>query len=123
RALLFNPFPARTPFATNVDERGGLSHDPCETVTVVAEAGGITYQKAFREFQQRLERVRLLAPVLPGEDAARRHHGSLKRILENIVNQVNRVAHPLIREAAGKIFVEAELEVHSRIKRPGRFFK
>src|SRR5262249_10812573 len=28
-----------------------------------------------------------------------------------------------IRNAAGKIFVEAELEVHSRIKRPGRFFE
>src|SRR5262249_26163463 len=123
RALLFDPFPARTPFAAHVDERGGFSHDPRETVAVVAEAGGITYQKAFRVFQQRLERVRVLASVLPGEDAAGRHHGFWKRIVEKIVNQVNPVAHPLIRDAAGKIFVEAELEVHSRIKRPGRFFE
>src|SRR5262249_44649870 len=26
--LLLDPFPARAPFAADVDERGGLSHDP-----------------------------------------------------------------------------------------------
>src|SRR5262252_3108083 len=52
RALLFNRFPARTPLAADVDERGGFPHDPCETVAVIAEAGGVTHQEAFGILQQ-----------------------------------------------------------------------
>src|SRR2546428_6102753 len=113
-SLLFDPFPARTPFASDVDERGVLSHDPRETVAVVAEAGGITDQEAFRVFEQRLECIRVLALILPGENSARRDHGFWKVIVEKVVNQIDPVAHPLIGDAAGKILVKAELEIDSR---------
>src|SRR5262245_58431697 len=53
--FLFYPFPARAPFASNIDECGVLSHDPAETVAVVAEAGRVTDQESLRIFQERLE--------------------------------------------------------------------
>src|SRR5262249_8680890 len=69
-ALLFNPFPARTSFAANIDERGGFSHDPRVTVAVIAKAGGVTHHKAFGIFQQRLKRIWILAPIFPAKDPA-----------------------------------------------------
>src|SRR5882672_6527921 len=68
--FLFNPFPARTPFASDVDERGVLSHDARETIAVIAETGSVADHEAFGVLQQRLERVGVLAPVLPNEDSA-----------------------------------------------------
>src|SRR5262245_40801582 len=68
-ALLFDVLPARASFAADVDECSGFSHDPREAIAVIAETCGITHQE-FWILEQRLERIRILASVLPGKDPA-----------------------------------------------------
>ena len=88
-----------------------FSHDAGEAVGIVAEAGGITHQESLRIFEQRLERIGIFASVLPGINAAVRHDGLREVIVQQVVNHVDAVAHPLVGDAAGEIFVEAEFEI------------
>ena len=118
--FLFNAFPTRTSFASDVDQGRRFPHDPREAVAIVAEARGVAHQATFRILQQRLEGVRILAPVFPGEDAAVSDHRPGERVIQKVVDQVDTVAHPLIGDAAGEIFVEAEFEIHPGIEGPIR---
>ena len=102
-------------------QRRLLAHDAREAVAIVAEAGGVAHQKSLRDIQQRLERVRILAAVMPGEDAAMRHHRARKVVVHEVVDQVDSVAHPLVGDAAREVLVQAEFEVQPRVEGPIRF--
>src|SRR5439155_5105804 len=118
--FLLDQFPSRAAFAADVDQRRLLAHVAREAVAVIAEAGGVADQKPLWIFEQRLESVRIFAPIRPGEDTAVSHHRAWELVLEEKVRQVDAVAHPLVGDAAGKIFVQAELEILPRIERPIR---
>src|SRR6266542_2432900 len=62
-----HPHPTRTSFSTNVIQGACLSHNSHETVTAATETRGVADHKAFGILEQRLERVRILTTVVPGE--------------------------------------------------------
>ena len=98
-----------------------LAHDAREAVAIVAEAGGVADQKSFGIFQQRLERVGIFAAVVPGEDCRRAPPPTAGScVVQEVVHQVDAVAHPLVGDAAGEFFVQAEFEIELRIERTVR---
>ena len=74
RPFLFDQLITRTALAADVDQTRFLSHVARKTGGVIAKAGRITYQKALRILEQRLERIGRLTPVFPGENASVRHN-------------------------------------------------
>ena len=92
---------------------------PREAVAVVAKAGGVTHQEAFRIFQVASGKYPGFHALISGKDPARVGLRILAaKVEKEIVDQVNTVAHPLIRNAAGKILIQPEFKVHPRVKRP-----
>src|SRR5262249_45353646 len=84
-ALFLDDLPAWIALAADVDERRFLAHNAREAVAVVTEAGCITRQKSLRILEQRVERVGILALVVPGEYAAVRHHRTRRSLVHEVM--------------------------------------
>src|SRR5450631_3305996 len=54
---------------------------------------------------------------MPGKDSAVCSYGVWERFVHEEVAQVDPMAHPLVRDAAGEFFVKAEFEIELRIER------
>ena len=119
-ALLLDELVARAALAADVHERRLLAHVAREAGRVVAEARRVAHEEALRVLEQGLEGVGVLAPVVPGEDAAVRHHRAREAVAHEPVHEVDAVAHPLVGDAAREVLVEAELEVEAGIEGPVR---
>ena len=115
-AFLFHQLPPLAALASDIDQRGLLAHDAREAVAIVAEAGGIADQEPFRILQQRVESIRILAPVGPRKDAAVRDHRSREVFIHKPMGQINSVAHPLVGNAAGEFLVQPEFEIQAGIE-------
>src|SRR2546429_6923313 len=120
-ALLFHDLPARAALTSRVDHRSILSHDPSKARRVVAKTRRIAHQEAVRVSEKCLEGIRILPAVMPGKNAAVCDDGGWVVDVHEEVAEVNAVAHPLVRNAAGKLSVEAKLEIELRIEGPERF--
>src|SRR5207253_2886778 len=101
--------PARAALTSRVDHRSILSHDPSKARRVVAKTRRIAHQEAVRVSEKCLEGIRILPAVMPGKNAAVCDDGVWVVDVHEEVAEVNAVAHPLVRNAAGKLFVEAKL--------------
>src|SRR5205809_1071739 len=104
--LLLDPLPARTAFTAHVNKGCLLSHNAREAIRIVAEAGGIADQETFGILQKGLERIWILAPVMPGKNTAVSYHRCREIIIQEIMDQVDPMAHPLVGNAAGKILIK-----------------
>src|SRR5215469_2938432 len=117
-ALFFHHLPARAPFSSYVDHRGLLAHDPREAGRVVAKAGRVTREEAVRISEKRLEGIRILPSVVPCKNAAIRDDGMRKTHVHEVMAKVDAMAHPLVSDAARKLFVETKFKMKLRIERP-----
>ena len=115
-SLFLDHLPARTAFAADVDERRLLSHDPGEAVASRCRSSWSSSTRNDRVFDQRLERVGVLAAVVPGEDAAVRHDRAGRLIVHEEVHEIDAVAHPLVGDPARELLVQPELEVQLRVE-------
>src|SRR6266705_1892475 len=68
-----------------------------------------------------MEGIWVLPAVMPGKNAAICHHRLRKALIHEIVAKVNAMAHPLVRDADGKLLVETKFKVKLGIERPERF--
>ena len=93
-----------------------LAHDPGEAVASRCRSSWSSSTRKRRVLDERLERVGVLAAVVPGEDAAVRHDRARRLIVHEEVHEIDAVAHPLVGDAARELPVEAELEVQLRIE-------
>src|SRR5207249_7482114 len=59
----------------------------------------------------------VFASVLPGKNAAICHDRLRKVLVHEVLTEVNAMAHPLVRDAAGKLLVETKFKVKLGIKR------
>src|SRR5882762_2154929 len=57
---------------------------------------------------------------MPGKNTAIRHDRFRKAFAHEVVAEVDTMAHPLVRDAAGKLLVEPILEIKLWIERPVR---
>src|SRR5205823_7718802 len=110
-AFFFDKRPARTAFAPGVEQRSLLSHDASVTGCIVAKAGGVTQQKAFRIGEEGLESIGIFSAVVPRENSAMRDSGYRMAFVEKEMAEVGRVAHPLIGNSTGKLFVQPVFKV------------
>src|SRR5438876_595776 len=67
-----------------------------------------------------MEGIGVFASVLPGKNAAICHDRLRKVLVHEVVTEVNAMAHPLVRDTAGKLLVETKFKVKLGIKRPVR---
>src|SRR4029079_14029337 len=116
-AALLDQLPPRTALAADVHERALLAHDARKTVGVVAEARGVAREER-RVLDESLERVGIFAAVVPREDAALRHDRARRLVVQEEMDEIDAVAHPLIRDAARELAIQAELEIQLRVERP-----
>ena len=121
RALLFDQLIPRAALAAKVDEGCVLAHVARESRSIIPKARRIAHQKPPRILEQRLKGIGILAPVVPGKDAAVSDRRFRKTVIHEPVHQIDPVAHPLIRDAARKFFVEPKLAVDLRVERPKGF--
>src|SRR5262249_1432455 len=70
----------------------------------------------FGERGNALERVGIFADIVPGEDSAVGNGVVRNEAVEVKVGQTRSVAIPLIRDPAGEVLEDPELEVHSRVE-------
>src|SRR6266481_3017678 len=57
---------------------------------------------------------------MPGKNTAMRHDRLRKAFAHEVVAEVDAMAHPLVRDAAGKLLVEPILEIKLGVERPVR---
>src|SRR5882762_8540261 len=55
---------------------------------------------------------------MPGKNTAMRHDRLRKAFAHEVVAEVDAMAHPLVRNAAGELLIESIFEIKLRIKRP-----
>src|SRR5689334_13524085 len=67
-----------------------------------------------------MEGIGILAAVMPGENAAIGHDRLRKALVHEVVTEVNAMAHPLVRDAAGEFLVETKFKIKPWIKRARR---
>src|SRR6267154_1941479 len=60
----------------------------------------------------------ILTAVMPGKNAAVCDDRLRKALVHEVVAKVNAVAHPLVRNAARKLLVEAKFKINLGIERP-----
>src|SRR5258708_39817025 len=68
-----------------------------------------------------MEGIGILAAVMPSENAAIGHDRLRKALVHEVVAKSNAMAHPLVRDAAGKFLVETKFTVKLGIERPVGF--
>ena len=117
-SLFLDQLVPRAALAADVNQRGLLSHVARKAVRIVAEAGRVARQKAFRVLEQGVKSIRVLAAVVPGIDAAVRDHRAREVVVGEPVHQVDAVAHPLVGDAAREVLVEPEFKIELRVERP-----
>ena len=55
---------------------------------------------------------------MPRENTAVGHHRCWEMVLQEIMNEIDSMAHPLVGNTTGKILIEPKLEIGLRVKGP-----
>ena len=121
RAAFFTNEEQRCALASVVFDRAVSALNPAVAAIAVGKRRRISVEKSLGVRERDGDIVRILAPILPSEDAAGRCRANWMRLIRPKVNQVRPMTEPLIENAGGKVAIQPEFHINVRVEWAVRF--